>query len=441
MARKRFVTAAVVLMAAQAVFVFAGGQQSSAKTGGSSSKTDLGGVKIVLGFDNKDRNYDTNTFVPTSAYGEKLLAYRRQIQKDYNFSFKEDTTYHWDYYFDQWQAAMVAGKPLSEIVYMYGGMILPYQKQGWLAPMPASIDFSKSANGLSWSREVARAMTWGGKTYGFTVNPGSSWRNKGLVFNKRLLRDAGIDPESIYDMQKAKTWTWAKYEELVKKLTRDVNNDGKIDVYGADQFQHAPFVCSNGGQYIDFDAATGTFVNATTRPEWAEAWNFANSLRPYAGGNFLQGTAAFGTIDEESINYEGSAYLTFADDWGWVVYPMGPRAKDYYVYARDDIYCIPSTFSASDVDKFMTALQLWMTPPQGAADGWKEDQYRWYRDERAVNETLPIMRNPNNCVFPIIYFTELNEWDMQGETAQQQIESVQAAWASKLAEYNAIVKK
>jgi hypothetical protein len=433
-------------MAAQAAFVFAGGQQSSAKTGGSgeggsSSKIDLGGVNVVLGFDNVNRNYDTNTYVSASAYGDKLLAYRRQIQRDYNFTFKEDTLYHWDYYGSQWNAAMVAGKPLSEIFYFQGEFPAWYQN-GWLAPMPASIDFYKSVNGLSWSPQVAKALTWGGKTYGFAVNPGTSYRNPGIMFNKRLLKEAGYDPDYPYDLQKAGTWTWEKFAEICKKVTQDKNNDGKIDIYGHAGLDITAVVTSNGGQYIDFDTATGKFVNATTRPEWAEAFNYNKSLDPYKGGSFEQGTAVFRDRNEESLNRADSQYLSFADDWGWVVYPKGPRVDDYLVYARDDVYCIPSTFSASDVEKFMTALQLWMTPPpEAGVDGWKQDQYRWYRDERAVNETLAIMRNPKNCVFPIIYLTELSENDPRGDTAQQQIESVQAPWAAKLAEYNAIIGK
>jgi hypothetical protein len=32
-------------------------------------------------------------------------------------------------------------------------------------------------------------------------------------------------------MQKAGTWTWDTFVDLCKKLTRDINNDGIIDVY------------------------------------------------------------------------------------------------------------------------------------------------------------------------------------------------------------------
>ncbi|MDR0555127.1 MAG: hypothetical protein LBG76_10080 [Treponema sp.] len=444
MVRKRFVTAVVVLMAAQGALLFAGGQQSSAKTGGGggSSKVDLGGISVTIGRDSIRRAFDTETYVPISIYGDQLLTYRRQIQKDYNFKMKDEMVVP-DHYSELWNASMVAGKPLSEIIYIYGSMVFPWQNNKWLAPLPASIDFTKSVNGVSWSPVMARAMTWGGKTYGFVINPGFANRNKGIMFNKRLLREAGIDPNYPYELQKAGTWTWEKFTELCKKLTQDKNNDGKIDVYGLDQFQLAPFVCSNGGQFVDFDTATGKFVNATTRPEWAEAFNYVQSMKPYAGGNFLEATAAMSQVDENWLTGgDGPLYINFADDWGYVVYPKGPRAEDYYVYARDDIYAIPNMFSAEQVEKFMTALQLWYaTPPEAGPDGWKQDQYRLFRDDRAVNETLAIMRNPRNCVFPVIYLTELNEWDMKGDTAQQAVESVQAAWASKLAEYNVLIGK
>jgi ABC-type glycerol-3-phosphate transport system substrate-binding protein len=50
-----------------------------------------------------------------------------------------------------------------------------------------------------------------------------------LFFNKRLFREAGLDPNLPYDMQKAGTWTWSAFIDVCKKLTRDTNNDGRMD--------------------------------------------------------------------------------------------------------------------------------------------------------------------------------------------------------------------
>lgn len=42
----------------------------------------------------------------------------------------------------------------------------------------------------------------------------------GLYFNKRLLSEAGIEPQSIYDLQESGDWTWDKFEEICKQIAR-----------------------------------------------------------------------------------------------------------------------------------------------------------------------------------------------------------------------------
>jgi len=73
-------------------------------------------------------------------------------------------------------------------------------------------------------------------------------------------------------MQKAGTWTWAAFLDICKKLTRDTNNDGKMDTYAmtADLSTEIldAIVSSNGATYVDKDPKTGKFVNASNRPEF-----------------------------------------------------------------------------------------------------------------------------------------------------------------------------
>lgn len=53
-----------------------------------------------------------------------------------------------------------------------------------------------------------------------------------MYFNKQVLRNAGIDPDSIYDAQKKGTWTWDMFEKLIAKCQKDLDGDGVDDVYG-----------------------------------------------------------------------------------------------------------------------------------------------------------------------------------------------------------------
>ena len=53
----------------------------------------------------------------------------------------------------------------------------------------------------------------GSSIYGFF--PGYTEPGTGVYFNKDVLKKAGIDPDSIYDLQKKGKWTWDKFEELM----------------------------------------------------------------------------------------------------------------------------------------------------------------------------------------------------------------------------------
>lgn len=93
-----------------------------------------------------------------------------------------------------------------------------------------------------------------------------------LAYNTKLFRDAGLDPA-----KPPRTW-----EELVsygKRLTRDVNNDGKLDQWGMAIIgakgpgmypRLAPFVWAAGGEFLTVDEKQ----SALNRPETIEGFKF-----------------------------------------------------------------------------------------------------------------------------------------------------------------------
>ena len=98
----------------------------------------------------------------------------------------------------------------------------------------------------------------------------------GIYFNKRLLEEAGIDPESIYELQRNNEWTWDKFEELCKQVQKDTDNDGVIDLYAMTNFSSTLYpaaVYSNGGQFIGKDE--NGFYNDLESDATMEALNWA----------------------------------------------------------------------------------------------------------------------------------------------------------------------
>jgi ABC-type glycerol-3-phosphate transport system substrate-binding protein len=64
----------------------------------------------------------------------------------------------------------------------------------------------------------------------FSPSSAGSGRAYPLAFNLDMIKDAGLEnPQDLYDKGE---WTWDKWREYLKKLTKDTDDDGKTDVYG-----------------------------------------------------------------------------------------------------------------------------------------------------------------------------------------------------------------
>jgi len=85
------------------------------------------------------------------------------------------------------------------------------------------------------------------------------------------------------------------------------------------------------------------------------------------------------------------------DDWGYVVFPKGPRQKDYRFPTDGNVLVIPATFKPAEVEKILYAINLWSMP---VTDNWKEGLYGSFRDRRAVDETMAIYSQPEKQGLP-----------------------------------------
>jgi ABC-type glycerol-3-phosphate transport system substrate-binding protein len=261
-------------------------------------------------------------------------------------------------------------------------------------------------------------------------------------------------------MQKAGTWTWNAFMDLCKRLTRDINNDGIIDTYAltADLSTETldAIVASNGANYVDKDAS-GKFVNASGRPEFLQALQY--SLRLYNEGvlmprpqdsnwdwyksMFLGGKVAMLVAQQ----YTAQELREMTDDWGFVLFPKGPNVSTYRYSSDENVFVIPATYSAEEVDKILYAFQLWNTPIDDDPDAWKDDQYSIYRDSRAVDETLAMIRDPKYGSMKYYVFIPGLErgdiaWNMwwDGVDPAQLVESVSQSWDALINDANGIIK-
>jgi ABC-type glycerol-3-phosphate transport system substrate-binding protein len=426
-------------------------------------KPDVKGMEIVIG--NWWADYDVNTRKPRNESEEKTLAQRKKLMQENGVTIREKAITDWNGMQQQAVISTMSGTPAAQVFVLQPNWAMAMRARGLLAPLNESKVVSiknpqpigKGYLPVDFNQPAIDSFTFDGKAYAFSI--GVNLNNfQALYFNKRLFREAGLDPNLPYDMQKNGTWTWDAFLDICKKLTRDTDNDGIVDTYAMCRDLSTEIldaiISSNGATYVDKDPKTGKFVNATNRPEFLEALQFAIRLntegvlkqRPddsnwdWYKSEFIDGKVAM-RVDESWIGNSDDAELTrMKDDWGIVLFPKGPKSSTYRVYSRDNLMVIPATYKPAEVEKILWAVALWYTP---ADDDWKSGQYKFYRDSRAVDETLALARDPKLSM--IKYFSYINglergdfAWNMwyhEGEPAQL-VESVSQDWNAKIDEMN-----
>jgi ABC-type glycerol-3-phosphate transport system substrate-binding protein len=426
------------------------------ETPSSSATSILKGQSVVIG--NWWSDYDVNTNQPQNESQELTLEYRKRILRENDFSVVEKNVASWEDMQPSAVTSIMAGNPFAHVFWLQPDWAMALYKQGLLYPVSDStvvnLKNSESIAGrqVGYNQMIGELFTVGGKQYAFTI-AGNSDHGAGVYFNKRLFREAGLDPDLPYNMQRDGTWTWEAFLDLSKQLTRDRNNTGRIDTYAmtADLSTEIldQIVFSNGADYVIKDAQ-GRLVNATNSPEFIEALQFARRLmnegvmmpRP-EGSNwdwywpaFHDGQVAF-LMDPE---WRRGQMNDMVGDWGFVFFPKGPRSSNYRMPNDENVLVIPATYSAAQVDVILKAVDLWFTP---VTTDWKIGMYPVFRDRRAVDETMAMTRDSryvsfrNHIMVPGLERGNI-AWEMWGYVGEpaQLVESVSQNWNALIAEAN-----
>lgn len=309
-----------------------------------------------------------------------------------------------------------------------------------------------------WNGSTLSFMTKGGKVYG--VATGNSEPRQCLYFNKRVLEEAGIDWESIYDMQAENAWTWEAFEEMLKTINKDTDNDGVLDIYGmtgnnSDLYMMG--VVSNGGEFFRFNDA-GELEIAVNSDEaleglaWAkDIWANYGYQQPADGSwdyfkeAWKQGFCGFYMYQTYGGFNDNSEMADMADEWGCVAFPIGPKGETYVNITSDNVTVIPNVYDAETTAKLAYIYDLWSNATPGYDDefGWIGNKYN-FTDDRAVDETYAMLREPEHCVSnATLYIGSVNDvlgspllWQLGGAAPQELVEAATPAWQALCDTFN-----
>ena len=422
-------------------------------TDASGNPVDLGGIEVVI----RDW-WSGDEQEPQNEYEEALKDYRDWLQETYNFTLKSQAMSDW------------GSTPTDFVDYATTGGDENYIFT--LRDDPAIT--SAMANGLMYDLSTLDCLDFNDvkfqrnllhKQYGkgdsiYAMFAGYSEARTGMYFNKRLLTEAGIDPESIYDMQADGTWTWDKWEELLAQVQQDKDNDGTIDVWGLtlnEGNMTTEAIFANGGSYIDKDAS-GNFVYNLESPETLEALEWvvkifktydAEQANPegaewdYYKEQFINGQAAF-MVEDEYAGCPGNFLEDMQDEIGFVMFPKGPKMNDYINVWSNNPVAIPACYDADKAWKLAFAWNLWTNPPAAEYvdyNGYLSTARNGKFDERAVDETIVMMTEKGTVAYhgmvPNLSLGSDFVWGITGDTVvSEAVEAIRDTWKSYVDEAN-----
>jgi len=374
-------------------------------TEGPAKVRNLNGMQVIIG----DTYSPEITSAPTNAWEEARMLYREEIMKTHNCTIAAKKVADWDQMEEVYINSVQEGKPVAQVFELDYRFIAKPLSQGLFYDLATLEDLGISLNKREhkdkWSDAVNKVMTKGKSIYGMRtewMEPGG-----GIIWNKRLFEEAGLDPNLPYELQACGQWTWSMFEDLCEVLTRET------DVYatcsdGTDTLQC--LVSSTGKDFIAVDK-DGMIYNNCKDAFVLGAMEFAAGL--YEKGYEMPRPANAATDWYVEAFREGKAAMQFAeealckpdapygkncmtDEIGFVVPPKPDGQEEYYTYVYGNVWVIPSCYDAETAADIAFAYDLYTNETPGYNDPisygelYEQDFYRnGAYDERAINETLP----------------------------------------------------
>lgn len=423
---------------------------------------DLGGMEIII------RDWfsgDGSRGEANNSYTEALYEYQDWAQEKYNFTLKQMTISGWGDVPGDYQNYVTGGGDENNYIFILrtGGELIQMMKNDMMYDLKTldCLDFSQpkwqeSNVHLQYTDVVTGKIN--------AMRPVYAEPRGGMYFNKRVLQEAGINPDDIYQWQESGEWTWDKFVECCEKITRDTDSDGVLDIHaltGQDTVFYGEAVASNNADYVALE--NGKYVNKlesnetmqamnwavdvwkkhnTPYPEDAQ-WNYFSTIWQEGKAGFFAGQAYSAGQDfgpnyvknEETGQNEWDGTYKVPDELGFVCFPKGPAASDYTNIYDDNVYVIPACYDADKAWKLAFALNVWTEPIPGYEDysAFREDQRINFRDSESVDLTLArLMENGRLTYHGMVNGIEVGGdlyWKLnENNSLAQQVEAIRDKW-------------
>ena len=145
--------------------------------------------------------------------------------------------------------------------------------------------------------------------------------------------------------------------------------------------------------------------------------------------------------------YKTSSFDDMEDEFGFVMFPKNQKNKDAEMKTipNDNVVVIPSCFDDATAEKIGQVFDLYTEPTPGYTqdDEWRETYSKKFKDVRAVDETLTMMREEKYksiSYLPLISDIDYGDFCYsvyaRSATPQKKLDELTPKWNSKIDDMN-----
>ena len=222
--------------------------------------------------------------------------------------------------------AGASGTSYADLVYMPSDQAYPNAAiKGYFKPLDNLLDLKS----LQWNQTATNdIMPINGKHYFVAPAIGASQLSTGgFFFNKKVFDTLGV--EYPYEHVDSNTWTWDTFRDMMKRLTRKVNN---VQYYGLANLPVTSFISSIGSSVTKM--VNGKCTLNLENEQTYEAIQFVSDLYnvdKVVGTEQLWEDGFVGMIAAAYYNGDDYMELLGSNNVGYVYTPRHESMKDYNV--------------------------------------------------------------------------------------------------------------
>ncbi len=364
--------------------------KTSSKAETTISKKDLKGYTFTL-----MSPYLPSKLTSTCTGFEKVLFQRiAEVEKEYGCKIKLLTGSETGV--ENLQPLISAGKKVADVVEVIADNVLPLARANYIIPWDNVKGIDVNAD--KWVKGYTGLATIDGKHYGLQFMKPPEARMV-VVFNKDLLKEKGVDANTLYNLAKNKKWTFDELEKYATKARTVVN--GATTTYGVGGVPlrvAMALIMGNNGRLVTYSGgkAKATFSDAAVTNAVAYFDRLVNvdkvyeipaelKTQPLYGklsftfwdDAFLKGKTAFLIQESYVVNQDIKPAADF--DYGILPVPIGPDNKTgNYISSAGNarVFAMTSTNANNkDYEKSIAIFNALSTPSKGyeGNDWWEFD--------------------------------------------------------------------